>query len=122
MADHAPYSHAFDELALPFYLELLEDAARYQDASTDMDEIGDGADDDEDETAGDGDSTVADTTSASAQADRTAGEAPAARSGQQRSLWQRSLDLFLAQGYVLRTKADGWTLLCERLRVPPFLL
>lgn len=34
----------------------------------------------------------------------------------------KKLDLALAAGYVLRTKADGWKLFCERLNVPPFLL
>ena len=33
-----------------------------------------------------------------------------------------TLDLVLASGYVLRTKANGWKLFCERLNVPPFLM
>ena len=28
----------------------------------------------------------------------------------------------LAAGFVLRTKAEGWKLFCERMNVPPFLL
>src|SRR5262249_37321482 len=39
-----------------------------------------------------------------------------------RSTWDRSLDLALAAGYVLRTKAGGWKLFCERLTLPPFAL
>ena len=32
MPDHAPYAHAFDELALLIFIELLEEAAGYLDA------------------------------------------------------------------------------------------
>jgi hypothetical protein len=34
----------------------------------------------------------------------------------------RALDIAFAAGYMLRTKANGWKLFCERLNVPPFLL
>lgn len=30
------------------------------------------------------------------------------------------MDLALAAGFVLKVKADGWKLFCERLSVPPF--
>ena len=30
--------------------------------------------------------------------------------------------LWLAEGYLLKTKADGWKLFCERLNVPPFVI
>jgi hypothetical protein len=33
MPDHSPYGHAFQELALLTFVELLEDAARYHDAN-----------------------------------------------------------------------------------------
>lgn len=36
--------------------------------------------------------------------------------------WERSIDLALAAGFMLRTKTAGWKLFCERLNVPPFLL
>ena len=39
-----------------------------------------------------------------------------------RPLWQRLLELAYAAGFMLRTKADGWKLFCERLHVPPFLV
>ncbi len=35
---------------------------------------------------------------------------------------QKFLDPVLVAGFVLRTKAEGWKLFCERLNVPPFLL
>ena len=40
----------------------------------------------------------------------------------QKKLWQRHLDIALANGYTLRTKEAGWRLFCERLGVPPFRL
>ncbi len=33
---------------------------------------------------------------------------------------EQALDLAYAFGYMLRTKADGWKLFCERLSIPPF--
>ena len=35
---------------------------------------------------------------------------------------ERTFDLTLATGYVMRTKANGWKAFCQRLSVPPFLL
>jgi len=35
---------------------------------------------------------------------------------------QRRLNLTLAAGFVLKVKAGGWKLLCERLSVPPFVV
>ena len=32
MPDHSPFAHAFSELALLVFVEMLEDAARYNDA------------------------------------------------------------------------------------------
>ena len=32
------------------------------------------------------------------------------------------MDLALASGYVLKTKAEGWKLFCERWSIPPFLI
>jgi hypothetical protein len=35
---------------------------------------------------------------------------------------ERYLDLALAAGFVLWTKAEGWKLFCQRMTVPPFVL
>ncbi len=35
---------------------------------------------------------------------------------------ERSRDLALAAGFLLRAKANGWTHFCEQMQVPPFLL
>src|SRR5262249_4810288 len=40
----------------------------------------------------------------------------------ERPLWQRFFDMALAAGFVLRTKAEGWKLFCERMTGPPFAL
>jgi hypothetical protein len=116
LADHWPYGHAFDELATMAFLELLEEVARYNDAwACDRqtpgpdDEPGDGA-----EAEGIEDKEAADEPGGEADADSAEDEA-------ERPPWLRTLDLALAAGYVLRTKADGWKLFCERLNIPPFL-
>lgn len=102
MRDHAPYAHAFDELALLVYVELVDEAARYLDAFERADDGRDlcGIPEDEAEEASEGEGCDAD------------GRPP----------WRRYLDLALAAGYVLRTKADGWQRFCQRLNVPPWLL
>lgn len=35
------------------------------------------------------------------------------------TLKTRAFDLYLAQGFILKTKHDGWKLFCERLSLPP---
>jgi hypothetical protein len=108
MQDHAPYAHALDELALLTYLELLEAAACYVDA---LDRAGDASD-------GSGKEEEQAEAGAVANADTDTGASDA----RDRPGWQRLLDLALAAGFTLRTRADGWKQFCERLTVPPFLL
>jgi hypothetical protein len=97
--DHAPHAHAFRELAVQVFLDLLEEAARFADAFHHLrgEGPGDGPDDEvegaETEDAAGGD-----------------GWAP----------WEALLHLALAAGFVLRTKAEGWKLFCARQSVPPF--
>jgi hypothetical protein len=97
MPDHSPYGHAFNELSLLVFIELVEEAARYQDAFHQADE-----DEELDDRTG--------------QRRNRANE----ESEEQRSRSERLLDLALAAGYVLRTKTEGWKQFCERLSVPPF--
>jgi hypothetical protein len=116
MSDHSPYARAFGELADLVFMELLEDAARYQDALV---RGAGGAFDGEEEDCGaaeveeGGRAEGGPGAKADAEPEDDAGERPA---------WQRTLDLALAAGFTLKTKADGWMLVCERLSVPPFLL
>jgi hypothetical protein len=122
-SDHAPFAHAFDELLLLTFIELVEDATRFfhalERANDDLDLFGghDNAEEDVDDPAEGEESEETD------EGKETKADAEPAKDGtSERSIWQRSLELAYAAGYVLRTKAEGWKLFCERLKVPPFLL
>jgi hypothetical protein len=120
MPDHSPYAHAFSELAHLTFIELLEEAARYRDVQVGADEAFDlpGEEDDEGEQEEGEDEAEGSEDSAEAQAE----EVPAGGDWSTKPLWQSSLELVDAAGFVLRTKAGGWKLFCERMNVPPFLL
>jgi hypothetical protein len=105
--DHTPYARAFDELAKLTFLELLEEAARYDDAWA---------------RAGDAEAEEGEVAEAEDEPDGQAGAGPAEDEGGERPAWQGFFDLALAAGFVLRTKAAGWQLFCGRLSVPPFAL
>jgi hypothetical protein len=109
MPDHAPFAQAFNDLSLMTFMELLEEAASYQQAFAITDNLG--ADQAEKESDDGVEETGAPADEGLAQGD--ANEEPACF---------RFLDVALAAGYMLRTKANGWKLFCERLNVPPFLL
>ena len=114
MPDHAPYAHAFNDLSLLTFIELLEEAASYQEGfaiagntrdTVDIDEA------EEEESDDTGEETDAQGDEASVQEDP-----------RKEPVCMRALDIAFAAGYMLRTKANGWKLFCERLNVPPFLL
>jgi hypothetical protein len=121
MSDHSPYAHAFDDLTLLTFIELLEDAARFFDAwhrfaeeelEDEPAEDGEIAEEElEDEPAEDSDIAEADIE-----------EEPAGDGEGEQPIGQRSFDLALAAGFLFRTKVDGWKLFCERMGVPPFSL
>jgi hypothetical protein len=111
MPDHAPLGHAFHELALLVFIELLEEAARYLEALDHADDAEE-AFGEEDEGEGSPPEDEPDVTDETEPAGDDAGNRP---------VWQRSLDLALAAGFMLRTKADAWKLFCERMSVPPFV-
>jgi hypothetical protein len=111
MSDHAPYAHAFDELATLVLLELLDDAGAYFDAFHHALEARDlfdeeGLDDGDAEEGGD-------------ETDTEADARPAADAAGGPSISERQMDAALAFGFVLRVKADGWKLFCERRNIPP---
>jgi hypothetical protein len=121
--DHAPFARAFDELALLTFIELVEDAARYFDALERADDdlalFGDSDEAEEDE----GDTAAGEEgEEAEEEPDAKADVEPAKDDTCERRLGQRFLEIAYASGYVLRTKAEGWKLFCERLTVPAFLL
>jgi hypothetical protein len=99
MPDHHPWSHAFDELALLVFIELHEFAAHYLESFSRADQIDDLLDD--------------------AEGNEGEGDEAEAEKGKAGRL--RYLDMALAAGFVLKTKAAGWKLFCERMSVPPFL-
>lgn len=105
MPDHAPYAHAFNDLAFLSFIELLDEAAHYQAALAFADEVRDTIEADEESDD---------------RAEETDAEADEEGAGQE-PICFRSLDIALAAGYMLRTKANGWKLFCERLNIPPFL-
>jgi hypothetical protein len=120
MYDHVPYVHAFEELAMLVFIELLEETGRYDDAFDRADEEAResfGADDEEEDSNEEEEGPEAeedpDGMVPAEPAEGCAGEPP---------LWQRIRDLALAAGFMLRTKTHGWKLFCERMNVPPFLL
>jgi transposase len=63
-----------------------------------------------------------DESEATEETDAQTDEAPVQEDDGEGPVCFRTLDLALAAGYVLRTKANGWKLFCERLNVPPFLV
>jgi hypothetical protein len=114
--DHAAFAHAFAEVSVLLFTELLDNAAEYVEAflradsavledpntateRTDDDAEGTNEDDAGEPEAGSG------------------GEAAAACPG--RSIADRYMAVALAAGFTLKTKADGWKLFCARLGVPP---
>jgi hypothetical protein len=117
---HMPFGLAFQEVALMIFIELLEDAALFQDADAlasdalDMacnKAVGDEAGS-EVLSPVDGDGLEGDVRAARAPDEPVAKPSP----------WERLLKLTYAAGFMLRTKVDGWKLFCERQSVPPFLL
>ena len=104
MPDHSPFAQAFRELAFLIFIELLAEAGRYTEALA----LADAStqEEPEEEERGEGEEAAE----------------PANEGTGKRSLSERFLDLAWAAGFMLRTKADGWKLFCERLNVPPFLL
>lgn len=111
--DHAPHAHAFHELSLLTFIELLEAAADYLDAFSWADDAvitdEDGPEDvPEEEDAEDAEAGPA----------GCAGDAEAEREA--RAVADGLLGLALAKGFLLKTKADGWKVFCERMSIPPF--
>ena len=90
MPDHAPMSDAFDELAELVFMELVEEAARYDNAFEHW-----------------GDHEMMDFIDG-----KKGRKAPVRKNG--RTERESSIDLCLAHGFILRTKAAGWKLFCER--------
>ena len=124
--DYVPFGHAFDELSLLVFLELLEVSADYlavvRPAVAGLDGQAGAAeplsaneseqepesnewDDEEDEPdmdLSDGSEGIDEPTIPEE--------------------WREWSALQLALGFILQTKANGWKLFCERMTIPPFAL
>jgi hypothetical protein len=100
--DHAPYAYALHELDLLTFIELLDEAAKYRAARAGWLDVR------EDEPFSD----------EAEEEDEVAPDEPEADG--EGNLGEPMLDVYLAQGYILKTKADGWNLFCERWGIAPF--
>lgn len=105
MQDHAPHAHAFSALSLHTFIELLADAADYFEALHRPDDATDFTDDEPD-----------DNTAEQAE-DEDAGEVA---ENEGRTIADDWFSLALAREFILKTKANGWKLYCERMSIPPF--
>jgi hypothetical protein len=117
MPAHAPYAMAFSEVSYLTFMELVEDAARFFDATDGAKDLAgkfnvpDPSSDDPDETT-----IINKAHSSSGPQHKSVENAVSFEE------WRRTFDIVLALGYILRTKAEGWELFCKRMSVPPFLL
>jgi hypothetical protein len=101
--DHFGYASALHDLCLSVFIELLDQAAAYLEALQRIEAI----EADHGDTSGD-------------KLWEVAGEGAAANDGSNPSLLHRDSDVLLAHGFILKTKATGWKLWCERRGLPPF--
>lgn len=98
ISDHAPFALAFNELSLLTFVELLDATASYEAAF------------------GHAEFLIAQ----DKPAERRKGDGGAADSDTNPPAWARQLEVAYAAGFILRTKADGWKLFCQRLNVPHY--
>jgi hypothetical protein len=94
--DYSPFAQALQELAILIFLELVEESAMYRNAFERWND--------------------ADTTGSIASKKGN----PATANEESQSSKDRSFGVFLTQGYMLRTKAAGWMLFCDRMGISPF--
>jgi hypothetical protein len=97
--DYSPHSLALHELATAVLLALLEDAAQFNDAHERWHEA-----------------SMTNITEGEADTPLSPAEEEAA------TVKDQLFQLFLAQGFMLRTNAAGWKLFCGRMGFSPFSL
>ena len=124
---HAPWAHAFDELATLVFVELLEEVAKHQDACERWWDVAEDGDDEGDDDASPDDSEDegddCEDEGHDCEEDVCKSDAAAlASNGQEPPIWARMLELHYAQGFMLKTKIIGWKRFCERLTLPSFIL
>lgn len=120
MSDHSPWALAFIELAQMVFLEMLEETAKYHDALErwrDADKL---CGSDRETDTGHGDEDDVEDEDLEAVDESTCDDIGTADQDDEESLPNRMFDFYLAQGFILKTKVDGWKMFCERLSLPPF--
>jgi hypothetical protein len=108
--DHAPYAHAFQELLFLTYIELLEDAALFQECNERFHD------------------QLRDSIEAARTPKRKKTTAPRTKGRTRENYaveypdWHHSGRMVRAVGFLFKVKLQGWKLFCERLNVPPVTL
>jgi hypothetical protein len=92
--DFGPYLEAAFVLAVAIFAELMEEAAKHHDAWERWSE--------------------------NVYLDSIDGKKRKGVEKSRADLTARQWDLYLAQGFILKTKADGWKLFCQRMGIAPF--
>ncbi len=132
LPDYYPFVEAFQEITLHSFMELLDLAAHFTEALAHADAceiyLSDDDPDEDDPDEGDADEgemgeegTNDGTDGPDTPDDQPAAEPPPADAGKPPTE-RRMLDTAFAAGFMLKTKAAGWTVFCNRLNVPPLLL
>jgi hypothetical protein len=98
--DFLPHSEAFRDLAIGVFVELLDLVAELAERSADATDA------------------IADTRG---HKSKRQGAGTKGRDGKSPA-WEHYMHLEYAFGFLLKTKADGWKLFCERRHLPPFSL
>ena len=98
--DFVPHSEAFRDIAIGVFMELLDLVAELAERSDDTNDA-----------------------MANARAQKPKRQRGGTNGGDGKSpLWERYMQLEYAFGFLLKTKADGWKLFCQRRHLPPFSL
>lgn len=121
--EHAPWAHAFNELANLTFIGLAEDAAQFfnflnafHEAFANLRDLPG------DEKKGGAEDAHSEAESASGGRDSNAGADQPEEETADLPIGMRRLIQFHTSGYVLRTKTEGWKLFCQRLNVRAFAL
>lgn len=124
MSDYSPFAHSFGELALYYYIELLDHASVYLESFVRADLVDFSTEASPDDADGDSEEGNADPhdESASEETDDDEAEWDTDARSPPWSTSERWFRHALATGFVLKTKAEGWKRFCERLSIPPFVL
>jgi hypothetical protein len=126
MPNHAPLADAFGELSLLVFVELLADGSDYlelfnwaddaqAEAEAEAAGAGESQENDDDDVA-----TEQATDDLESTRDAEGSESQHGQLSQAAAKVERCFDMALAAGYMLKARADGWILFCQRRGLPPF--